>query len=117
MRTPPHAELMPPGGHGDDPTAKQRARSMRAACAQHAHHFTLDSTPYPQVATVIPYHQKWLARWPSVQALAGASQEEVNEVWAGLGYYRWVTPLGGGGGDTALRGVCIGQGYLGGMIE
>lgn len=41
-----------------------------------------------RVATVIPYYEKWLAKWPTVQALAGATQEEVNDAWAGLGYYR-----------------------------
>ena len=29
-----------------------------------------------------------MAKWPDVQSLAAATQEEVNEVWAGLGYYR-----------------------------
>jgi hypothetical protein len=41
-----------------------------------------------QVATVIPYFERWLARWPTVAALAAASQDDVNQVWAGLGYYR-----------------------------
>ncbi|KAI8465044.1 MAG: DNA glycosylase [Monoraphidium minutum] len=41
-----------------------------------------------QVATVIPYFQKWLARWPTVADLAAATQEDVNQQWAGLGYYR-----------------------------
>eukprot|EP00976_Prorocentrum_cordatum_P117669 1196346-Prorocentrum_minimum.AAC.1 len=29
-----------------------------------------------------------MARWPDVASLAGASLEDVNEAWAGLGYYR-----------------------------
>eukprot|EP00192_Tetraselmis_astigmatica_P006425 CAMPEP_0117652132 /NCGR_PEP_ID=MMETSP0804-20121206/2464_1 /TAXON_ID=1074897 /ORGANISM="Tetraselmis astigmatica, Strain CCMP880" /LENGTH=517 /DNA_ID=CAMNT_0005458159 /DNA_START=317 /DNA_END=1870 /DNA_ORIENTATION=+ len=41
-----------------------------------------------QVSTVIDYFNKWVGRWPTVQRLAHATQEEVNEVWAGLGYYR-----------------------------
>ncbi|KAI9149869.1 hypothetical protein H9P43_010048 [Blastocladiella emersonii ATCC 22665] len=40
-----------------------------------------------QVATVIPYYEKWMARWPTVHALAEADIEEVNQAWAGLGYY------------------------------
>ncbi|WP_459616795.1 A/G-specific adenine glycosylase [Bordetella sp. 2513F-2] len=40
-----------------------------------------------QVATVIPYYQRFLARFPDVAALAAASQEEVMPYWAGLGYY------------------------------
>ncbi|NWS71885.1 MUTYH glycosylase, partial [Crotophaga sulcirostris] len=40
-----------------------------------------------QVATVIDYYNRWMQRWPTLQALARASLEEVNELWAGLGYY------------------------------
>lgn len=40
-----------------------------------------------QVATVIPYYRRFLERFPSVEALAGAPQEAVLECWAGLGYY------------------------------
>ncbi|WIA43873.1 hypothetical protein OEZ86_010286 [Tetradesmus obliquus] len=41
-----------------------------------------------QVSRVVTYFNKWIASWPTVTALAAASQEQVNEVWAGLGYYR-----------------------------
>ena len=40
-----------------------------------------------QVATVIPYFQRFLARFPTLQALAAAPLEAVIEHWAGLGYY------------------------------
>uniref|UniRef100_A0A8C9XSF5 Adenine DNA glycosylase n=1 Tax=Sander lucioperca TaxID=283035 RepID=A0A8C9XSF5_SANLU len=40
-----------------------------------------------QVATVINYYIKWMKRWPTVQDLAAATLEEVNQMWAGLGYY------------------------------
>ncbi|KAI9217568.1 DNA glycosylase [Blastocladiella britannica] len=40
-----------------------------------------------QVATVIPYYQRWMAKWPTVFDLAKATDEEVNQQWAGLGYY------------------------------
>ena len=40
-----------------------------------------------QVATVIPYYERFLARFPDVRALASASLEEVLALWAGLGYY------------------------------
>ena len=40
-----------------------------------------------QVATVIPYFQRWLERFPTVEALAAASQDEVLKAWEGLGYY------------------------------
>ncbi len=40
-----------------------------------------------QVETVIPYFTRWMARFPSVAALAQASQQEVLSAWEGLGYY------------------------------
>lgn len=40
-----------------------------------------------QVATVIPYFQRFVSRFLDVQALASASLEEVLQQWAGLGYY------------------------------
>ena len=40
-----------------------------------------------QVATVIPYYERFLARFPDVAALAAAAQEDVMPYWAGLGYY------------------------------
>jgi A/G-specific adenine glycosylase len=40
-----------------------------------------------RVAAVIPYYEKFLARFPDVQALAAAPQEEVLRLWSGLGYY------------------------------
>ena len=40
-----------------------------------------------QVATVIPYYRRFLARFPSVTALARATVEDVLTLWSGLGYY------------------------------
>src|ERR1700761_5017321 len=39
------------------------------------------------VATVGPYFSGFLTRWPSVEALAEASLDQVLHAWAGLGYY------------------------------
>ena len=39
------------------------------------------------VATVGPYFDAFVKRWPSVQALAAAPREDVLHAWAGLGYY------------------------------
>ncbi len=41
-----------------------------------------------QVATVLPYYRRFMAAFPSVEALHRASLDEVRSVWAGLGYYR-----------------------------
>lgn len=40
-----------------------------------------------QIATVIPYYHRWLARFPTIHHLASASLEEVLKQWEGLGYY------------------------------
>jgi A/G-specific adenine glycosylase len=40
-----------------------------------------------QVATVIPYFQRFMARFPDVGALAAAHEDEVLALWSGLGYY------------------------------
>ncbi len=40
-----------------------------------------------QVGTVIPYYERFMARFPDIAALAAASEEEVLTYWAGLGYY------------------------------
>lgn len=40
-----------------------------------------------QVATVIPYFERFTARFPDVTRLAAASQDEVLHLWTGLGYY------------------------------
>jgi|GEM_PF-275235 len=39
------------------------------------------------VVAVVPYYRMFLARWPTVTALAAAPLEEVLAAWAGLGYY------------------------------
>ena len=57
-----------------------------------------DPTPYrvwvseimlqqTQVATVIPYYQRFMARFGDLASLAAASEDEVLAHWAGLGYY------------------------------
>ncbi len=40
-----------------------------------------------RIATVIPYYERWLQRFPTVQALADAPLDEVLKAWEGLGYY------------------------------
>lgn len=57
-----------------------------------------DKTPYKvwvseimlqqtQVATVIPYFEAFMARFPTILDLANADQDEVLHHWTGLGYY------------------------------
>ncbi|OYZ09026.1 MAG: A/G-specific adenine glycosylase [Methylophilales bacterium 16-45-7] len=40
-----------------------------------------------QVSAVIDYYQRFMTRFPTIQTLAAAEQEEVMQYWSGLGYY------------------------------
>jgi A/G-specific adenine glycosylase len=40
-----------------------------------------------QVGTVIPYFQRWMERFPTLEDLARASEQDVLALWEGLGYY------------------------------
>ena len=40
-----------------------------------------------QVDTVIPYFTEWMARFPEINTLAEADEQEVLSLWEGLGYY------------------------------
>ena len=46
-----------------------------------------------RVSAVIPYYQRFIKRFPTVQALASAEIEEVLALWSGLGYYRRIRDL------------------------
>jgi len=59
-------------------------RKTRDAYAILVSEFMLQQT---QVATVIPYYDKWLRRFPDFSSLARASQNDVLHAWQGLGYY------------------------------
>ena len=41
-----------------------------------------------QVKTVIPYYERFMQRFPTLTSLAEASESDVMQSWAGLGYYR-----------------------------
>ncbi|MEM9163165.1 MAG: A/G-specific adenine glycosylase [Cyanobacteria bacterium P01_F01_bin.4] len=40
-----------------------------------------------QVKTVMPYYDRWLSQFPTVEVLAAAEQQQVLKAWEGLGYY------------------------------
>lgn len=54
-----------------------------------------------QVATVIPYFRRFVARFPDVRALAAAGIDEVLGLWSGLGYYARARNL-----HAAARQIC-----------
>ncbi|MDN5924371.1 MAG: A/G-specific adenine glycosylase, partial [Xanthomonadales bacterium] len=56
-----------------------------------------------QVQTVVPYFQRFMARFPDLPSLAAADEDDVLALWSGLGYYRRARFL-----HTAAR-ICVGQ--------
>ena len=40
-----------------------------------------------RVATVVPYYERFLARFPNIEALANAPADDLLRAWSGLGYY------------------------------
>ena len=56
------------------------------------------------VAAVTPYFERFVQRWPTVQALAAADEAEVMTAWAGLGYYSRARNLLAGARVVAASG-------------
>ncbi|HEY1284269.1 MAG TPA: A/G-specific adenine glycosylase [Steroidobacteraceae bacterium] len=77
------------------------APALLAWHARHGRHdlpWQQDRTPYrvwvseimlqqTQVATVLPYYERFMKRFPDVRALASARIDDVLHLWTGLGYY------------------------------
>jgi A/G-specific adenine glycosylase len=64
-------------------------RSPPGVAAPDAYRIWLSEVMLQQttVAAVKPYYERFLARWPTVEALAAADDTELMAAWAGLGYY------------------------------
>ncbi len=56
-----------------------------------------------RVETVVAYYERFLARFPTAEALARASEDEVLASWSGLGYYRRARLLHAGVRDVVAR--------------
>jgi len=56
------------------------------------------------VATVIPRFERFVARWPTIDALAAAKDEDILSEWAGLGYYARARNLIACARDVVRRG-------------
>ncbi len=65
-----------------------------------------------QVARVIPYYRRFLARFPTLAALAAAEEEAVLAAWSGLGYYARARAL-----HRAARLALARHGGLPGSLE
>jgi A/G-specific adenine glycosylase len=82
----------------DAATLAPRLLRWAQAHGRHDLPWQQDPTPYrvwisevmlqqTQVATVIPYYQRFTSNFPTIAALAAAELDEVLHVWTGLGYY------------------------------
>jgi len=58
-----------------------------------------------RVTAALPYYERFLERFPDVQALAAAPEERLLEAWSGLGYYRRVRQM-----QAAARKICAEHG-------
>ena len=56
-----------------------------------------------RMEVVLPYFERFLARFPDLAALARASDDEVMSAWSGLGYYRRARMLRDGAADVLVR--------------
>lgn len=72
--------------------ARQRALPWRAAPAGRREPYEVWVSEImlqqTRVDVVVPYFEAWMKRFPTVETLAEASEDEVLRHWAGLGYYR-----------------------------
>ena len=88
-------------GPAEDPAARPFADALLVWFDRHGRRdlpWQRDPTPYrvwvseimlqqTRVAAVIPYFERFTARFPDVGSLAAAEADEVLELWSGLGYY------------------------------
>jgi A/G-specific adenine glycosylase len=56
-----------------------------------------------RMEVVVPYFERFLATFPTIAALAAASEDEVTSAWSGLGYYRRARMLRSGAIDVCAR--------------
>lgn len=56
-----------------------------------------------RLSTVVPYWQRWMQRFPTIEALAAASEDEVMAAWSGLGYYARARSLHRAAREVARR--------------
>ncbi|KTW31403.1 A/G-specific adenine glycosylase [Pneumocystis carinii B80] len=65
-------------------SSKERTISLQRAYEVLVSEMMLQQT---QVVTVVPYFERWMKKFPTWDVLETADLEEVQNIWAGLGYY------------------------------
>ncbi|TQV92534.1 A/G-specific adenine glycosylase [Cordyceps javanica] len=85
--------------------------ALRAALEKRAYEVWISEIMLQQtrVAVVVEYWNRWMARWPTIRDLAGASPDDVLAAWRGLGYYSRATRIHEAArlvvGDAAMDGL------------
>ena len=97
-----HDDPAPDAGPDLDPAWRGRVRARIVAWYAGAYRplpWRVDRDPYrilvsetmlvqTTVAAVVPFYERFLARFPTIQGLAEADEADVLKAWEGLGYYR-----------------------------
>lgn len=60
-----------------------------------------------RIAVVVPAYERFMARFPTLPALAAASEDEVLSLWSGLGYYRRARALHRAARQLTEEGVSV----------
>jgi A/G-specific adenine glycosylase len=83
----------------------QAARDLpwRRTCDPYAVWVSETMLQQTRVETVIPYYERFLRRFPTLEALAEAEEDEVLSHWSGLGYYRRARLLHAGAREVVAR--------------
>lgn len=78
-----------------DPRHISDPRELRRALERRAYEVWISEVMLQQtrVVVVVDYWNRWMAKWPTIQDLATASQEDVLAAWRGLGYYSRATRI------------------------
>lgn len=85
--------------------ANKRALPWRATKDPYAIWVSEVMLQQTQVATVLPYFRRWMERFPTIQSLAEANEQEVLATWQGLGYYKRCRMLHQGAKHVAQHGL------------
>lgn len=72
-----------------DPKKHDDASELRRALSVRAYEVWISEIMLQQtrVAVVIDYWARWMTKWPTIEQLAAAGEDEVTSAWRGLGYY------------------------------
>ena len=83
----------------------EHARTLPWRGIHNAYHTWVSETMLQQtrVETVLSYYDRFISRFPTVEALASAPEDEVLKLWEGLGYYRRARNLHKGAQQVAAE--------------